>query len=384
MSLEQENYEINFNNSDLKNDKTNNFCLESSDIENKTTKLGTNSSIEQNNNTINYKEIKQSLNDQSIDNSDEQSQKLTILDQDEKIKKYNNSNKNLNIIKEIININKEQDDFIYQKYNDSEKLNNSNIEKNINIDEKYRNYKNNENVNINTQSSINEKIDSFNEQKDNFILKSSPSDLKKSEENENQSNCDKNLSDNNKINLNENEKSQSCDNDEFNSHENLEKKSNENNQCESIIIFHKLRKSKKEYLFKKMFTITTEILKEKLNIKKKVKLISKYNYNDYKNYLETKIEDFFFSENEKNEKKINLQENEDILNMELKDFIINDETINKKYKKFFKNKFLIYYENAKSFDYLYSIKELIKEIENNKGNKKNKKKFFKVENYKNK
>ena len=74
------------------------------------------------------------------------------------------------------------------------------------------------------------------------------------------------------------------------------------------IIIKKLYNAKKEYLFKKMFTLITKILIEKFNkeekILKKVKLISEY---------------------KKNKKNINLLETEpkfkEILNMKLNDFI---------------------------------------------------------------
>ena len=93
-------------------------------------------------------------------------------------------------------------------------------------------------------------------------------------------------------------------------------------------IIKKLYNAKKEYLFKKMFTLITKILIEKFNkeekILKKVKLISEYKYDNYKIYLNKKIKELL-SKNEKNKKKINLLETEpkfkEILNMKLNDFI---------------------------------------------------------------
>ena len=195
-------------------------------------------------------------------------------------------------------------------------------------------------------------------------------------------NYDTIFSEQNKTNLFENEKSQTNEIyynlDEFK--QNLEKKSNKihfgvNN--DNIKFYN----AKKEYLFKKMFTIITKILMKKLNKKekifKKVKLISEYNYNNYKICLNKKIKELL----SKNEKNINLLEEKieqnlnEILNMKLNEFIfINDETINEKYEKFFNNEFLKYFEGAISFKKkCNSIKKLINEINNNKGNKKNKK-----------
>ena len=204
--------------------------------------------------------------------------------------------------------------------------------------------------------------------------------------------CDSNniFEENSKENLFENEKSIEIINydDEFNkynSNEILEIKSNEIHF--GSIIIKKLYKAKKEYLFKKMFTLITKILIEKFNkeekILKKVKLISEYKYDNYKICLNKKIKELL-SKNEKNEKNINLVENNEqnlneeilnILNMKLNEFIfINDKTINEKYEKFFNNKFLKYFKGAISFKKkCNSIKKLINEINNNKGNKKNKK-----------
>ena len=186
-------------------------------------------------------------------------------------------------------------------------------------------------------------------------------------------------------NLFENEKLQTKEifynNDEFIKcylYENLEKESNKIHFGTNI---KKLYIAKKEYLFKKMFTLITEILIEKLNKKlKKVKLISEYNYDNYKICLNKKIKELL-SKNEKNVKKINLLEKNkeqnfnEILNMKLNDFIFNNyETLNEKYEKFFNNKFLKYFKGAISFKKkCNSIKKLINEINNNKGNKKNKK-----------
>ena len=202
-------------------------------------------------------------------------------------------------------------------------------------------------------------------------------------------NDETNLSDQNKINLFENEKKIEIfsDFDEFNPYENLEKKPNKIHfGVNNVNIKYN---AKKEYLFKKMFTITTEILIKEINEKlinkklKKVKLISEYNYNNYKICLNKKIKELL-SKNEKNEKNINLLENNEqnlneeilnILNMKLNEFIfINDKTINEKYEKFFNNEFLKYFKGAISFKKkCNSIKKLINEINNNKGNKKNKK-----------
>jgi hypothetical protein len=203
-------------------------------------------------------------------------------------------------------------------------------------------------------------------------------------------NDETNLSEQNKINLFENEKKIEIfsDFDEFNPYENLEKKPNKIH-FEVNNVNNKLYNAKKEYLFKKMFTITTEILIKEINEKlinkklKKVKLISEYNYNNYKICLNKKIKELL-SKNEKNEKNINLVENNEqnlneeilnILNMKLNEFIfINDKTINEKYEKFFNNEFLKYFKGAISFKKkCNSIKKLINEINNNKGNKKNKK-----------
>ena len=185
-------------------------------------------------------------------------------------------------------------------------------------------------------------------------------------------------------NLFENEKLQTKEifynNDEFIKcylYENLEKKSNKIHFGTNI---KKLYKAKKEYLFKKMFTLITEILIEKLNKKlKKVKLISEYNYDNYKICLNKKIKELL-SKNEKNVKKINLLEKNkeqnfnEILNMKLNDFIFNNyETLNEKYEKFFNNYFLIDFKGAKLFKDLGSIEKLINEIKINKGNNKNKK-----------
>ncbi len=170
-------------------------------------------------------------------------------------------------------------------------------------------------------------------------------------------------------------------NDEFNkynSNEVLEKKSNK--ICFSTIIINKKYKAKKEYLFKKMFTLITKILIDEFNkeekILKKVKLISEYKYDNYKICLNKKIKELF-SKNEKNEKKINSldkkQNFNEILNMKLNDFIfINYKILNEKYEKFFNN-FLIYYKGANLYKNLDSIEKLINEININKGNKKNKK-----------
>ena len=200
--------------------------------------------------------------------------------------------------------------------------------------------------------------------------------------------CDSNniFEENSKENLFENEKSIEIINydDEFNkynSNEILEIKSNEIHF--GSIIIKKLYKAKKEYLFKKMFTLITKILIEKFNkeekILKKVKLISEYKYDNYKICLNKKIKELL-SKNEKNVKKINLLEKNkeqnfnEILNMKLNDFIFNNyETLNEKYEKFFNNNFLIYFKGAKSFNYLDSIEKLINEININKGNNKNKK-----------
>ncbi len=186
-------------------------------------------------------------------------------------------------------------------------------------------------------------------------------------------------------NLFENEKLQTKEifynNDEFNKcylNENLEKKSNKIHFRTNTT--KKSYKAKKEYLFKKMFTLITEILIEKLNKKlKKVKLISEYNYDNYKICLNKKIKELL-SKNEKNVKKINLLEKNkeqnfnEILNMKLNDFIFNNyETLNEKYEKFFNNYFLIDFKGAKLFKDLGSIEKLINEININKGNNKNKK-----------
>ena len=149
------------------------------------------------------------------------------------------------------------------------------------------------------------------------------------------------------------------------------------------IIIKKLYNAKKEYLFKKMFTLITKILFEKFNkeekILKKVKLISEYKYDNYKICLNKKIKELL-SKNEKNVKKINLLEKNkeqnfnEILNMKLNDFIFNNyETLNEKYEKFFNNYFLIDFKGAKLFKDLGSIEKLINEININKGNNKNKK-----------
>jgi hypothetical protein len=145
--------------------------------------------------------------------------------------------------------------------------------------------------------------------------------------------CDSNniFEENSKENLFENEKSIEIINydDEFNkynSNEILEIKSNKIHF--GSIIIKKLYNAKKEYLFKKMFTLITKILIEKFNKKekilKKVKLISEYKYDNYKIYLNKKIKELL-SKNEKNKKKINLLETEpkfkEILNMKLNDFI---------------------------------------------------------------
>ena len=200
--------------------------------------------------------------------------------------------------------------------------------------------------------------------------------------------CDSNniFEENSKENLFENEKSIEIINydDEFNkynSNEILEIKSNEIHF--GSIIIKKLYKAKKEYLFKKMFTLITKILIEKFNkeekILKKVKLISEYKYDNYKICLNKKIKELL-SKNEKNVKKINLLEKlkeqnfNKILNMKLNDFIFNNyETLNEKYEKFFNHYFLIYFKGAKLFNYLDSIEKLINEININKGNNKNKK-----------
>ena len=137
------------------------------------------------------------------------------------------------------------------------------------------------------------------------------------------------LSEQNKINLFENEKKIEIfsDFDEFNPYENLEKKPNKIHfEVNNVNI--KLYNAKKEYLFKKMFTLITKILIEKFNkeekILKKVKLISEYKYDNYKIYLNKKIKELL-SKNEKNKKNINLLETEpkfkEILNMKLNDFI---------------------------------------------------------------
>ena len=206
--------------------------------------------------------------------------------------------------------------------------------------------------------------------------------------NENKPTNDETICDQNKINLFENEKTIEIfsDFDEFNLYENLEKKPNKIHFGVNNVNI-KLYNAKKEYLFKKMFTIITKILMKKLNKKekifKKVKLISEYNYNNYKICLNKKIKELL-SKNEKNEKNINLVENNEqnldeeilnILNMKLNEFIfINDKTINEKYEKFFNNEFLKYFKGAISFKKKFnSIKKLINEINNNKGNKINKK-----------
>jgi len=164
-----------------------------------------------------------------------------------------------------------------------------------------------------------------------------PKDLEQNNffnDNENKpTSCDSNniFEENSKENLFENEKSIEIINydDEFNkynSNEILEIKSNKIHF--GSIIIKKLYNAKKEYLFKKMFTLITKILIEKFNkeekILKKVKLISEYNYDNYKIYLNKKIKELL-SKNEKNKKKINLLETEpkfnEILNMKLNDFI---------------------------------------------------------------
>jgi hypothetical protein len=217
-----------------------------------------------------------------------------------------------------------------------------------------------------------------------------PKDLEQNNffnDNENKpTSCDSNniFEENSKENLFENEKSIEIINydDEFNkynSNEILEIKSNKIHF--GSIIIKKLYNAKKEYLFKKMFTLITKILIEKFNkeekILKKVKLISEYNYDNYKIYLNKKIKELL-SKNEKNKKKINLLETEpkfkEILNMKLNDLINkNKKALNEKYEKFFNNYFLIYFKGANSFNYLGSIEKLINEININKGNNKNKK-----------
>ena len=312
--------------------KNNNIDLESYNNENNSTKNETNSPNEQNNNINSYEEKIESLNNQSNDNSDEQSQPFKVLYYEEEIKKHN---PNVNFNK----INNEQDEnYNQESEKKNEKINNSNIQININIDKNYIYNNNNENFNLKTESSIIEKT--FNEQKNNSNLKFYP--LKKSEDNDNQSN-----------------------------HNNEEKN-------ENIFL------AKKEYLFKKMFTLITEILIEKLNKKlKKVKLISEYNYDNYKSCLNKKIKELLITKgknekiekNENIEKKINLLETEqnfkEILNMELNDFINkNKKALNEKYKKFFNNYFLIYFKPTILFEDLNSIEKLINEININKGNKK--------------
>ena len=324
--------------------KTNDLCLELSNYENEPTDI-TKLKFEKNNVKNFKKEIMEPFNSQSNNNSDEQPQ--VILYPEDEIKKCNNNpyeNLESNENHESININNEQNENNNQKYNNnSEKkneLNNSNIQKNINIDEKIRNNKNNENDNIKNESSIKEKIETFKKQKNNSILKFYPFEIKKTEEN------------NNQTNYNNNEKN---------------------------------KIARKEYLFKKMFTITTEILIKEINEKlinkklKKVKLISEYNYNNYQICLEKTIRELL-SKNEKIEKKISLHENpkknlNKILEMNLKEFITDNDEINEKYKKFFNEEFLKDFKGEISFIDYNSIEKLIKEIETNKGNKK---KFFKI------
>ena len=203
--------------------------------------------------------------------------------------------------------------------------------------------------------------------------------------NENKPTNDETICDQNKINLFENEKNIEIfsDFDEFNLYENLEKKPNKIHfGVNNVNIKYN---AKKEYLFKKMFTITTEILIKEINEKlinkklKKVKLISEYNYNNYQICLEKTIRELL-SKNEKIEKKISLHEKNEqnlnkILEMNLKEFITDNDEINEKYKKFFNEEFLKDFKGEISFIYYNSIEKLIKEIETNKGNKK---KFFKI------
>ena len=151
---------------------------------------------------------------------------------------------------------------------------------------------------------------------------------------------------------------------------------NEENLNQNYEIVKK-KPARKDYLIKKMLSIISKFLIKKLkeinNKFKKINLKTELNYEKLKICLNKKIEKLL-KKNDTNDNLINLNENNknlnEILNLKLIEFINNNyETLNNKYKEYFNNEFKLKFENAKLFQNINSIKNLINEIISTKGNK---------------
>ena len=151
---------------------------------------------------------------------------------------------------------------------------------------------------------------------------------------------------------------------------------NDQNKNQNYEIVKK-KPARKDYLIKKMLSIISKFLIKKLkeinNKFKKINLKTELNYEKLKICLNKKIKELL-KKNDTNDNLINLNENNknlnEILNLKLIEFINNNyETLNNKYKEYFNNEFKLKFENAKLFQNINSIKNLINEIISTKGNK---------------